>query len=71
MKGSAFFIASNLTEGMEARLARVSKNLAQWEVAQKAGVAQWAVSAYERGDRYVPPSWVAQIREALGLEPAA
>ncbi|MFQ6026630.1 MAG: helix-turn-helix domain-containing protein [Dehalococcoidia bacterium] len=56
---------------MEARLARVSKNLAQWEVAQKAGVAQWAVSAYERGDRYVPPSWVAQIREALGLEPAA
>ena len=68
MKGSSVFFAKDLTEGMEARLARVVLELAQWQVADKAGIAQWAVSAYERGDRYVPPAWVRRIREALGLE---
>ncbi len=53
---------------MEARLARVVLGLAQWQVGYKAGVAQWAVSAYERGDRYIPPAWVLRIRLALGLE---
>ncbi len=68
MKGSALFIASGLTEGMEARLARTALALTQWQVSNAAGVAQWAVNAYERGDRYVPPGWVRRIREALGLE---
>jgi DNA-binding XRE family transcriptional regulator len=68
MKGSSDFFVSGLTEGMETRLARVALRLTQWQVANKAGVAQWAVSAYERGERYVPPAWVRRIREALGLE---
>ncbi len=68
MKGSGVFFANNLTDGMETRLARVTLGLAQWQVANNAGVAQWAVSAYERGDRYVPPGWARRIREALGLE---
>ena len=70
MKDSSDFVASGLTEGMEARLARVVQGMAQWQVGYKAGVAQWAVSAYERGDRYVPPAWVRRIRVALGLEPS-
>ena len=70
MKNSAFFVANGLTEGMEAKLARTALCLTQWQVSNKANVAQWAVSAYERGDRYVPPAWVRRIRAALGLEVA-
>ena len=63
------FFAKDLTPGRQARLARVALGLTQWQVANVAGVAAWAVSSYERGDRYVPPSWVGRIRRALGLEP--
>ena len=69
MTNSPFFVARGLTEGMEARLARVAQELTQWQIANQAQVAQWTVSAYERGDRYVPPAWVRRIREALNLEP--
>jgi len=31
-------------------------------------IAPWAVSAYERNDRYVPPSWKQHIRRILGLD---
>jgi transcriptional regulator with XRE-family HTH domain len=66
-KDSGVFLAVGLTSGMESRLARVARGLTQWQVAMKAGVAPWAVSAYERNDRYVPPGWVRKIKAALDL----
>ncbi len=68
MTGTKFFIASGITEGQEVRLARTLAGKTQWEIAQKAGLPQWAVSAVERADRYVPPSWRRKIRAALGLD---
>ncbi len=64
------FVASGITQGMKVRLTRTALGLTQWQLAHKAGVAQWAVSAYERGDgtRYVPPGWVKQINTALDIE---
>ena len=56
---------------LEAKLARVARRWTQWQLAQRAGVAPWAVSAYEPQRRYVPPSWVARIRAALGLDVAS
>ena len=67
-KDSGVFIATGITPGMESRLARVRQGLTQWQVAFEAGVAPWAVSAYERHDRYVPPGWVRKIRGTLGLD---
>ena len=67
MADSRLFLA-NVPPGMEARLQRVALGLTQWEVAQRAGVAPWAVSAVETNGRYVPPAWVAKIRAALELE---
>ena len=68
MKDSGVFVATGLTPGMEARLARVARGLTQWQVAAEAKVAPWAVSAYERADRYVPPGWVRKIKAVLGLD---
>ena len=67
MKDSGVFVATGLTPGMEARLARVARGLTQWQVAVEAGIAPWAVSAFERSDRYVPPAWVRKIKAVLGL----
>ena len=61
---SSIFVASGLSRGMHSFLARSALRLKQWEVAQLAGVPQWAVSHYER-DRYVPPSWRTRIDVAL------
>lgn len=71
MDDTSVFVVAGITPHLEARLARVARGLTQWQVAQMAHVAPWAVSAYERADRYVPPSWVRRIREALGLEVSA
>ncbi len=68
MKDTSAFVATGLTPGMEVRLARVRQGLTQWQVAVQAGIAPWAVSAYERHDRYVPPAWIRKIREVLGLD---
>ena len=68
MKDSSVFVATGLTPGMEAKLRRVALGLTQWQVSNAAGVAQWAVSAYERQDRYVPPAWIRKIRTVLGLD---
>lgn len=68
MHESSVFVAYDLTPGMEAKLRRVALGLTQWQVAAQAGVAPWAVSSYERHDRYVPPGWIKKIRTALGLE---
>jgi hypothetical protein len=38
---------------MEGRLAHKAQGLAQWQAVQKAWVADWAVSAFERGNRHV------------------
>ena len=64
---SRIFIAS-VPEGMEVKLRRVELDMPQWEVAQKANVPPWGVGSYERGDRYVPPSWKKRVRVVLGLD---
>ena len=65
---SFLFVATGLTEAQQLRAARASLGWTQWQVAQAASVAPWAVSALERDARYVPPSWKARIRATLGLE---
>jgi predicted transcriptional regulator len=65
---TSVFVASGLTQGEIAKLTRVRRGLTQWQVAQLAQIAPWAVCAYERGTRYVPPAWVRRIRYVLDLE---
>lgn len=60
------FVADNLTEGQRARLARLSLNLRQVDVASLAKVSPCEVTAFEK-DRYVRPQRKLQILKALGL----
>ena len=61
------FVASGLSPGLCARLARVAKRLRQYEVAQLAGVPPSAVSALEN-DRDLPPVWRRRIGQILDLD---
>ena len=57
-----------LTSGQQAELAWIASGLTQWQVAHLAHVAPWAVSSYERKDKYVPPERVGRICRTLSLE---
>jgi transcriptional regulator with XRE-family HTH domain len=62
-----FFVATNLSPGMLARLERTRKGLRQTDVARLASVTQSEVSAFERG-RYVIPAVRRSIYRALQLD---
>ncbi len=54
MDSNEFFICTNISLGMSARLERIRRHWRQVDVAEKAGVTQAEVSAFERGISIVP-----------------
>jgi transcriptional regulator with XRE-family HTH domain len=62
-----FFICSDISPGMLAKLERIRRGLRQVDVAEAAGVTQGEISALERG-QYVIPAARRRIFRVLELD---
>jgi len=66
MATNEFFIATNVSSNMLVRLERIRRGWRQIDLAEKAGVTQAEVSAFERG-LYIIPSARHRILAVLDL----
>lgn len=67
MSTNELFVCTNLSPGMLVRLERTRRGLRQVDLAERAGVTQAEISAYERG-LYVIPAVAVRIRTTLELD---
>lgn len=66
MNTNEFFIATNVSPALKVRLERIRRQWRQIDLAEKAGVTQAEVSAFERG-LYIIPSARHRVLIALDL----
>jgi transcriptional regulator with XRE-family HTH domain len=66
MDTNEFFIATNVSPALKVRLERIRRQWRQIDLAEKAGVTQAEVSAFERG-LYIIPSARYRVLIALNL----
>ena len=66
MDTNEFFIATNVSPALKVRLERIRRQWRQIDLAEKAGVTQAEVSAFERG-LYIIPSARHRVLIALDL----
>jgi transcriptional regulator with XRE-family HTH domain len=66
MDTNEFFIATNISPALKVRLERIRRQWRQVDLAEKAGVTQAEVSAFERG-LYIIPSARHRVLIALDL----
>jgi transcriptional regulator with XRE-family HTH domain len=66
MDTNEFFIATNVSPALKVRLERIRRQWRQVDLAEKAGVTQAEISAFERG-LYIIPSARRRVLVALDL----